>query len=353
MRSRNPLFRSLARLSACQVVDMALLESELAMRRRNEEPHITVRRIGLAMQNKLHNDQTASDVCQDIIRRALSLSPEERYPSVAELAVDLHRIRAVLETAERARRASRRSLGDRLRRPLKRMLYATIALGIAVGSTLAIHYLYPNGIFLKSVEIPALVGQNIKSITPDEALYVWEMSYRFDRESEVGTILSQSPQAGMTRRVSPGRHPCTVQLTVSLGPRQVQVGDYVGMTQNQAMAECRRLGLLPSIKRVNDHIAGNVAKSDPPAGTVLCEGEEIVLYVGTARRMTTVAVPNLVGNSEIAAATMLSSLGLVCRHVSYMSDDAPSGTVIAQSILSGTEVRSGADISLVVSRGRS
>ncbi len=358
MRSRNPLFRRFSRLNELQVVDMALSELEQSIKQKDKDQLRLIRRVGLAMQQKINKRTTATDACTDIIRRALSSHPATRYDSAADMMIDLHRARARVETEMRERIAARkasmpskRPFSDRALKPLTVTLCTLIGIGLAVGGGFALHYLYPNGIFLQSVEIPQMVGQNMHDFTPDPDLFSLEISYQFHRDSEAGTVISQAPQAGMTRRVSPGKHPCTIALTVSLGPQQVQVGDYAGMTEHQALAECRRLGLIPTIQKVSDHPAGNVAKSEPAGGEILTEGSSITLYVGTSHRVARVSVPNLIGNSEIAADTMLSSLGLVCSHVSYMASDQPTGTVIAQSILSGTAVNTGTRISLVVSRG--
>lgn len=359
MRSRNPLFRRFSRLNELQVVDMALSELEQNIQNKAKDQPSLIRQVGLAMQQKMPKIKTAPDVCTDIIRRALSSDPANRYHSAADMMIDLHRARAQVETEmqkriadQQASKPPKRPFSDRALKPLTVTLCTLIGLGITVGGGFALHYLYPNGIFLRPVEVPQLVGQNLKEFTPDPKLFSLDVSYQFHRDSEAGTVIAQSPQAGMIRRVSPGMHPCTLTLTVSLGPQQVQVGDYAGMTQHQALAECRRLGLIPTVRKVSDHPAGNVAKSEPTAGEILTEGSSIILYVGTSRRVARVSVPNLIGNSEIAASTMLSSLGLLCNHVSYMTSDQPTGTVIAQSILSGTAVNMGTKISIVVSKGK-
>ena len=354
MRPRNPLFRRFSRLNELQVVDMALSELERYVKMKEKDRSAVTRQVGLAMQKKLQQISTASDACTNIIRRSLSSDSQVQYESIADMILDLRRVRTEVEIRMQehlAQKERKRPFYERAIKPLTVTLCVLIGAGITAGIGFALHYLYPNGILLRSVEIPQLVGKNLNDDMPDEELFSLEITYQFQRDSEAGTIISQSPQAGMIRRVSPRGHPCTLMLTVSLGPEQVQVGDYVGMTQYQAMTECRRLGLIPTVKKIADHPAGNVAKSEPAAGTVLSGGSSITLYVGTSHRVSRVSVPNLIGNSEIGASTMLSSLGLICGHISYMTSDQPSGTVIAQSILSGTAVSTGTKISLVVSKG--
>ena len=358
MRSRNPLFRRASRLNELQITDMALAELEQTLKNNHKTPSSAIPHVGKAIQQKIKHLSTAPNALTQIVRRALS-SDEERYECVTDMILDLHRARSQIET-EMQERLKNREIFERERipwyeraiKPMSVTLSILICTGSILGVGLLIHYLYPNGVFLKTVEVPQMIGQNLNEITADSDLFDLDITYQFHRDSETGVILSQSPQAGMMRRVSPGRHPCTVTLHVSLGPEQVQVGAYTGMTKYQALTECRRLGLIPKIKKISDHPAGNVAKSDPPAGTVLKAGSDITLYVGTSHHVSRVAVPNMIGNSEIGASGMLSSLGLVCSRVSYMESDQPVGTVIAQSILSGTSVSAGTKVSIVVSKGK-
>lgn len=360
MSFSNPLFRQFSRLNELQITDMALSALEASLRRDRKTHPAAMRRISSAMHQKCHHIKTAPHALTQIIRRGLSSSPEEQYACILDMIIDLHRARTQIETEMQfklQKRAEEKRLKlpwyERAMRPVSNIFASLLVIALLIGGGLAIHYLFPNGIFLRSVEIPQMVGLNLNDLKTDEKLFSLDITYQFHSDSKGGTILSQSPTAGMVRHVSPGIHPCKITLYVSLGPEQVQVGDYTGMTKYQALTECRRLGLIPSVQKISDHPAGNVAKSEPPAGTVLQEGSEIILYVGTSHHISRVAVPNLVGNSEIGARTMISSLGLLCSQVSYLTSDQPVGTVIAQSILSGTTVAAGTKISIVVSKGNS
>ena len=359
MRSKNPLFRRFSRLNELQITDMALSELEQIVKH-DHKSATAISRVGIAIQNKIKSLPTAPNSLLQIVRRALSSSEKERYETVTDMILDLHRARSEIETEMQERLKQEMTLKlrkarwyERALKPMKIMLSILICISSVAGVGILLHYLYPNGVFLKTVEVPQWIGQNLNEISADSDLFYLDITYQFHRDSETGVILSQSPQAGMMRRVSPRNHPCIITLYVSLGPEQVQVGNYAGMTKYQALTECRRLGLVPSIKNVSDHPSGNVAKSDPPAGTVLTAGSNITLYVGTSHHVSRVAVPNMIGNSEIGASNMLSSLGLICNKVSYMTSDQPAGTVIAQSILSGTSVNTGTKVSIVVSKGGS
>lgn len=398
IKTKNPLFRRLSRLNELQVVDMALSELEQNTKIPTHETAAFLRRVGGAMERKLSQirNLTASDELFEIIRRAFVFDARDGYSCVGDMLVALHRVRPLVEqrvmrqvaqartehvgVSEQGEKqgsetletgsegdqiaskngenahggggnGQKRPFCERILKPLTVAVCILLGVGLLGGGGVVLHYLYPNGMFLQSVEVPDLVGQDLNAATPDGKLFATQVTYQYNADSDVGTILSQSPQAGMVRRVAPGRHPCVLTLTVSLGAEQVQVGDYVGMTKYQALTACRRLGLIPDIRQVDGYPAGNVARTEPAAGEVLSAGSTVVLYVGTSHNVAKVAVPNLIGLSEISAATMLSSLGLTRGNVSYMTSDQPVGTVIAQSVLSGNSVNAGTRVAIVVSKG--
>lgn len=406
IKTKNPLFRRWSRLNELQVVDMALSELEQNTMISVHETAAFLRRVGGAMEGKLSQISylTASDELFEITRGAFLFGTREGYSCVGDMLVALHRVRPLVEQrmAQQAAEAKteqaetrtghaegseesgkhvsesvsevsksgenasegvknahggggkgkKRPFCERISKPLTMTVCILLVAGLIGGVGIILHYLYPNGLFLQSVEVPDLVGQNLNAAELDGKLFALQVTYQYNADSEVGTILSQSPQAGMVRRVSPGRHPCVLTLTVSLGAEQVQVGDYIGMTKYQALTACRRLGLIPNIKQVDGYPAGSVARTEPAAGEVLSAGSTVTLYVGTSHNVAKVAVPNLIGLSEISASTMLSSLGLTRGNVSYMTSDQPVGTVIAQSVLSGNSVSTGTRVSIVVSKGK-
>jgi len=396
IKTKNPLFRHRTRLNALQVVDMALSELEQNMNCPAEQTAALLRRVGGAMERKLSKirNMTASDELFEIVRRAFLSDARQGYSCVGDMLIALHRVRPHVAQSVMRQRAARaqakaeekqervtesaadkqstpehalhstpkagknthgdgekRPFCERICKPLTVTVCTVLAVGLLGGGGVVLHYLYPNGMFLQSVEVPDLVGQDLNTAAPDRRLFATQVTYQYHADSAVGTILSQSPQAGMVRRVAPGRHPCKLSLTVSLGAEQVQVGDYVGMTKYQALTACRRLGLIPDIKQADGYPAGNVARTEPAAGEVLATGSTVVLYVGTSHNVAKVAVPNLIGLSEVTASTMLSSLGLARGNVSYMTSDQPIGTVIAQSVLSGNSVSAGTRVAIVVSKG--
>ena len=129
MKSRNPLFRRFSHLDELQIVDMALSELEMHIQKRCREPVAVIRRVGSAMQMKLKQTRTASDRCNDILRRALSSSGG--YTSLTEMVLDLRRVRVEVE-ADYARRLSAQAAARR-ERPQKTPFYEKARLLMLAG----------------------------------------------------------------------------------------------------------------------------------------------------------------------------------------------------------------------------
>lgn len=343
---QTPRFRR--HMSDREIVNaaLAILENHLSLS--GQPMRLFLRRLGRQMK-KAQTRQRA-EALTHIIDRALARGDGRGFDTVGEMAVELYRLRPLLPS-ESGNNTDSRGFCARAIPSLYRAIAVLLCSGLVLCGGLVVYFLFPDGIFLEKKEVPDLVGTNIRTDAPDERYFVLAATYRYDADTEPGTVLSQSPAPGMIRKVEAGRHPCTLSVNVSLGPMMVEVGDYRGFTEHGARVACRRLGLIVKTKSLADHPRGNVAYTDPPAGEVLAAGSEITLYVGADRYAERVMVPNLVGVSEVTACSMLSSLGLIRGNVTYMASDQPAGTVIAQSVLSDTEVRAGARIGFVVSRG--
>ncbi len=90
----------------------------------------------------------------------------------------------------------------------------------------------------------------------------------------------------------------------------------------------------------------NALNANPATQTVALSG------VGTQPAPTTVAVPNVVGQTQSAAATALSNANLTSgTGSSAFSSTVPSGSVISQSPVAGTQVATGSAVNLLVSSG--
>jgi beta-lactam-binding protein with PASTA domain len=144
-----------------------------------------------------------------------------------------------------------------------------------------------------------------------------------------------------------------VNLVVSSGPAQVAVPNVAGQTQAAATAALTTAGLVlgtVTTQPSNTVASGSVISQSPPAGTQVNAGSAVNLVVSSGAGQ--VPVPNVLGETQAAATTSITSAGLVLGTVTTQSSSTvPSGSVIGENPAPGTQVNVGSAVNLVVSSG--
>lgn len=163
----------------------------------------------------------------------------------------------------------------------------------------------------------------------------------------LSSVIRQDPAAGT--EVASGT---AVDLVISLGARLVATPNVVGMTQEAAEATIVADGL--SVGMVSEGFSGSVPPGDvieqvPEAGREVAEGTPVHLVISLG---PAIAVPDVVGMTEAAAAGAITGAGLAVGAVTAEhSDTVPAGRVIRQDPAAGAEVATGTPVDLVVSLG--
>ena len=157
-----------------------------------------------------------------------------------------------------------------------------------------------------------------------------------------GIVVGQKPKQGAT--VPRGT---AVTLVVSTGPATVTLPGVVGLPAAVATKRLQALGFASTLKQVASAKApGTVIAQTPAAGGLTKSGTVVVLDVSKR----TVSVPDVIGQTELAATAALKRVGLSATAVQVPSSQ-PQGTVIAQSPAAGQRVASGSSVRLNVSKG--
>lgn len=203
-----------------ELLSAALTGLETVLSADRDVQAVYMRRLGKKLQKRLSTEASAQ--VWEAVNRLGSTEPGRGYATAGEAAVELYRMRSQVSSVSSGAdgTASGRGGSRRLLRALVSLRRTSLALAVCLavlGAGVALYFLFPGGIFLRTVEVPELRGTNIRETVPDESLFRLEATYRYDSGSEAGTVLSQSPAAGMLRRVERGRHPCVIQVSVSLG----------------------------------------------------------------------------------------------------------------------------------------
>jgi beta-lactam-binding protein with PASTA domain/predicted Ser/Thr protein kinase len=163
-----------------------------------------------------------------------------------------------------------------------------------------------------------------------------------------GTVIRQSPQPG-TKLIEGG----TVTLTVSTGPGNRQVPSVIRLPLKDARLAIAQAGLKPGrvLRESSDTIpAGDVTRTDPPAGQSLLAFSPVTIYVSTGKPVVT--VPDVTGATVAVAKDRLRRAGLGSTIFNQVSSTATPGTVISENPGANSQVPKGTTIDLTVAKAQ-
>ena len=164
------------------------------------------------------------------------------------------------------------------------------------------------------------------------------------------TVIETDPKAG--KKIRKGSK---VDLRVSSGKKTVDMPNYIGLDEDTAKRNAAKLGFKNiTVEKVESdkYDAGKVVSQNITAGTeIVPKDRELIIKVSTGKKKIT--MPNLIGEDRSTVESLVSSYGF--RNVSYKEEysDQEEGTVISQSIRSGTSIiPSEESLEIVVSKGK-
>ena len=165
---------------------------------------------------------------------------------------------------------------------------------------------------------------------------------------EKGIVARQDPEAG-TVVLKGGQ----VNVVISNGTDKLELSK-LGITdldQTTAVSFLESKGLkVQVVEEENENIkAGTVMRYEPE---LVADGGTVYLYVSSGPHVDKVPAPYLVGKSEEEAIALLAENDLMPGNTSTQSSDTvEKGSVISQSVTSGTQLAKGSKIDYVVSSG--
>ena len=153
--------------------------------------------------------------------------------------------------------------------------------GAVVGQGSVVNLTVSAGAALSVIpEVKGLPAADAQAALEAQGLAV-DVQERTNAKVPAGDAVKTQPKAGA--EVQAGS---TVTLTVSKGPKQVQVPDLVGLSEADAMAALAAAELQPGERAEVNHEdapAGSVLSQDPAAGTALDKGSSVAFTVLIAR----------------------------------------------------------------------
>ena len=179
------------------------------------------------------------------------------------------------------------------------------------------------------------------------------ISYEYSETAPEGQVISQTPSAGVGRRVYPDKSLCNVSIVVSLGERTFTMNDYSESSLRDAVLELKNESVKFSvIESYSDTVeAGRIISTSPAVGEIFSAEDTVTLNVSLGAKVVYVTVPNIFGLTEQRAEATLISSGLTVGSITYISSDLPEGTVISQSASAYSTEKEGTAVSFSVSVG--
>ena len=213
----------------------------------------------------------------------------------------------------------------------------------------------------QNIRVPSVTGQLFSEAQANTELlngFTLVQGETVESDKPAGTILQQSPNANDF--VS--GDDMTITVTVSSGEaEEVLMPPLEGKTLAQALSALQvdlDLGLsvdYDSRSEYHDTIPeGCVISTIPEEGTVLSEGQQVILVMSLGKEETPMVMPNLIGMDEETAKKTITDMGLVVGQVQPSpSDEQEAGKVWYQSVAVNASVTEGTTVDIFVSTGPS
>lgn len=163
-----------------------------------------------------------------------------------------------------------------------------------------------------------------------------------------GKIISQDPKANKNVKDN-----AKVKVIVSLGGDGGTMPDLVKRKDSDAQEIIRNLKLIPNVvSEISEDIPqGYVVRQSPVMGAKYAEGDTVTIYVSSGKDEKFVAVPYLLGKTEDEAKAALLDVGLTWGSIATIESSRAKGTVAAQSIQAGVEVKEKTSVDFRLSSG--
>ncbi|MFW6280262.1 MAG: Stk1 family PASTA domain-containing Ser/Thr kinase [Halanaerobium sp.] len=204
------------------------------------------------------------------------------------------------------------------------------------------------------VEVPDIEGESLseaRSLASEVGLSLSENEERvFNDEIPVDHVVSQQPAGG--QRVKQSR---PLNVTVSKGPKLIELPDFSGNTLREVLVELENLSLkvgnIQYIFRLSVE-PGIVINQIPAPGAEIASSSEVTLFVSRGERSISVRMPDLTGLNQDEAVEKLRDVGLNVGDIRVeKSDRFLDGQVISQGIEAGDYLPKGISVDFVVSQG--
>lgn len=203
----------------------------------------------------------------------------------------------------------------------------------------------------KNVSIPDLSGMSTaqaKAALTNSHLEVGDIAQQHDNDIQKDRVIKTYPKKGMIVKEN-----SKVGLLISLGPKKVQVTNYVGQSYQTVKKKLTKQGFTVRKTTVtsNKYASGRVVKQDIPDGKKVIPRDSIItLTVSTGKAVF--KIRDLSNYTQKSVQDYANENGLVLHLSNAYSNTVEKGLVVSQSPAAGTAVSRGSSLSVVLSLGK-
>ena len=202
----------------------------------------------------------------------------------------------------------------------------------------------------KEVQVPDVTNLTeaaAKIKLTDAKLSVTDVIQVQSDEVESGKVIETNPKAGSTVKEK-----SKVTLKVSSGKEAITMKDYRNKTYEAARDELKKLGFTVERKDENsDNVDSGKVISQSIAPNQKVEGKDTVITLVVSKGENSIKMANLKGYTREGAIEYASANNLNLT-ITEEENDATVDTVVSQSIREGSEIKKGAPLTIVLSKGK-
>jgi serine/threonine protein kinase len=260
----------------------------------------------------------------NVLSHALTKDPTLRYQTAALMREDIDRLLAGVRVKAPA--------VARVKKQKRRWILPTLLVALLLAGS-ATAYLIVTGRIGNTKSV--ITTRDVSGFTLEEARgalsqFQIVVQHASDVRTPKDRVITQNPRPG-TKLTSNS----TITLTMSDGPGDTTVpATLLGMSLSQARQTLTEAGLVIAQTNPVDSVQtpGTVLAVTPVGGTTLQAGSGVTLDIASGN----VAVPSVLGMSEIDARTILTQAGFLPKVVQANDPASPMNTVLAQAPKAGT-----------------
>ena len=202
----------------------------------------------------------------------------------------------------------------------------------------------------KEVQVPDVTNLTeaaAKIKLADAKLSVTDVVQVQSDEVESGKVIETNPKAGSTVKEK-----SKVTLKVSSGKEAITMKDYRNKTYEVVRDELKKLGFTVERKDENsDNVDSGKVISQSIAPNQKVEGKDTVITLVVSKGENSIKMANLKGYTREGAIEYASANNLNLT-ITEEENDATVDTVVSQSIREGSEIKKGAPLTIVLSKGK-